>query len=87
MRRKPPKLNFNSTPANTTLPHVGLSTCTLGNQVCRPNKGTFTRNINISPHFTSTLTIIFKKALEGQHSNIKIQTRNTRENINKYTNK
>src|SRR3954468_13838642 len=41
-RKIPYVPNFNSTPANMTLPAVGASTCASGNQVCSGNTGTFT---------------------------------------------
>src|SRR4051812_39119764 len=34
--------NFNSTPANNTLPAVGASTCASGNHVCSGKTGIFT---------------------------------------------
>src|SRR6187397_2635639 len=41
-RNKPNVPSFSSTPAKSTLPAVGASTCASGNHVCSGNTGTFT---------------------------------------------
>ena len=41
-RKMPYVPNFSSTPASSTLPAVGASTCASGNHVCSGNTGTFT---------------------------------------------
>ena len=54
---KSPRLNrsipyvpiFNKTPASSTDPAVGASTCASGSHVCRGNKGTFTANATKNP--------------------------------------
>src|SRR3954467_15909777 len=43
-RKMPYVPSFNNTPANSTLPAVGASTCASGNQVCSGNTGILTMN-------------------------------------------
>ena len=59
--------NFNKIAANKIDPIVGASTCALGNQICKKNKGNFTKNIEkiqitkIKFNFRNIIFSILKK--------------------------